>query len=270
MVGHDLSLDEKRVYSAKAAREELLVATELGVVVVGVSDDLVGEFGVDHRCDARDVACADGYVAVATDEDVLLGTDYGETGFGPATAVGFGDGLLAGDDDGRVARYGEGDGDEARWQSLGHVGAVRAIDGPLVAAADGVYRVRGDELVDAGLDDVRDVAGAGVPLAATDEALYRLGNGWMDVVGGDFHVVSAVPERDDERAHAATAEALYARESTDEWDRVDVPADERIVDVAYSTATCAITADGTLLLDAGDGWRTRALGVRGVGALAAR
>ncbi|MFC6990014.1 hypothetical protein ACFQJD_17280 [Haloplanus sp. GCM10025708] len=244
------------------------MATELGVVAVSVSDDLVGEFGVDHRCVARDVACADGYVAVAAEEDVLLGTDYGETGFGPATAVGFGDGLLAGDDDGRVARYGDGD-----WRTLGRVGAVRAVDGPLVAAADGVYRVRGDELVDAGLDDVRDVAGAGVPLAATGAALYRLGNGWMDVLAGDFHAVSVGGERahvGDERAHAATTEALYARETTDEWTRVDVPVDERVVDVAYATAICAITADGTLLLDAGDGWRTRALGVRGVGGLAVR
>jgi hypothetical protein len=269
MAGHDLSLDEKRVYSAQEGCEELLVATELGVVVVSVSDDLVGEFGIDHQCDARDVACADGYVAVATADDVLLGTDYGETGFGAATAVGFGDGLLAGDDAGRVARYSD-EGDSPEWRTLGHVGAVRAIDGPLVAAADGVYRVQGDELVDAGLDDVRDVAGGGVPLAATSEALYRLGNGWMDVLAGDFHVVSAADSAGDARTHAATAATLYARETTDEWVAIDVPVEERVVDVAYATATAAVTDAGTLLLDAGDGWRTRALGVRGVGGLAVR
>lgn len=251
------SIAEKRVYDDHEDPTELVVAAELGVLSVAVTGDAVGEFRVVHRCTARDVAARGNAVAVATDDDVLRGPDFHPTGFGPAVAVGVGDGLLAAGPDGRVARRGED------WRTLGRAGDVRAIDGDLVAAADGVYRA-GYDLQAVGLDDARDVAADG-PLAATADGVYRLGNGWREELAGEGRVVAA----DGERAHAATAGGLYGR-TGGEWRPLDSPADAPIAEIAHGEAVYAVTVGGTVLVDAGDGWRSRALGVGGVGGLAVR
>lgn len=312
----DDSIEEKRVYSDKAGKVEVFVATELGVVTVDVAGDRVGEFGLDHRCTARSVVAAGEQVAVATEEDVDLavgGVEFEPTGFGPAVAIGFADGhLVAANEDGWVARYepdaADGDVDLAEldaadadvaeklaWKTVGRIDTVRAIDGPLVAAADGVYRIGEDDLTHAGLDDVRDVAGLGVPLAATGEALYSLGNGWIDVLEGNFRAVTSDGAA---RAHAVATTTLYARvddvaasdagdaddvgdaddasggssnSSGSAWEAVELPTPDPVVGVAYSTdAVFAVTESGTLLVDAGDGWQSQELGVRGVAALAVR
>jgi hypothetical protein len=252
------TLEEKRVYRDSGTGTELLLAADLGVVSVGVAGDAVGEFGVSHRCAARDVAAGPDTIAVATDEDVLLGPTYEPTGFGPAVAVGLGDGVLAAGPDGRVARYGER---AEEWTALGEVDAVRALDGELIAAESGVHHTR-DGLPHAGLDDARDVAAAG-PLAATGAGVYRLGNGWLEGVSGDARVVAA----EGRRAHAVVAETLYAR-TGDGWRATDPPVDAAIADVAHGPAVYAVTESGTVLVDAGDGWRSRALGIGDVAALA--
>jgi hypothetical protein len=252
---HDLTIDEKRVYADRTGADEVLIAADQGVVAVSLSGDRVGEFGLDHRAAARDVAAAGDRRAVATDADVLVG-DYDPTDFGPAVAVGFdGDALLAAGPDGRIARLDDG------WTTLGDVEAPRAVDGGMIAAESGVHQVVGDDLRHVGLDGVHDVHGRGMPLAATDDGLYRLGNGWMDELDGAFGVVSA--DSVDDRAHAAGEEGLFAREAVGEWVPVDAPVAP--VDVGYTdAATVAVTETGTLLTDAGDGWRTRELGVTGV------
>jgi hypothetical protein len=257
---HDPTIDEKRVYADRTGADEVVIAAEQGVVVASLSDDRVGAFGLDHRAVTRDVAADGDRRAVATDTDVLVG-NYDRTDFGPAVAVGFGgDALLAAGPDGRVARLDDG------WTTLGTVETPRAVDGGLVAAEDGVHRVVDDGLRGVGLDGVRDVVGRGPPLAATDHGLYRLGNGWMGELDGAVHAVSA--DAADDRAHAVGETGLVARRAVGDWRAVDVPADE-LVDVGYTaTATVAVTADGALLADVGDGWRTHELGVTGVGRLA--
>ncbi|AZH23882.1 HVO_0234 family beta-propeller protein [Haloplanus aerogenes] len=257
---HDLTIDEKRVYADRTGADEVLIAAEQGVVVASLSDDRVGEFGLDHRGAVRDVATASDRRAVATDADVLVG-DYDPTDFGPAVAVGFhDDALLAASPNGRVARLDE------TWTTLGEVDTPRAIDGGMIAAESGVHQVVDDGLRNVGLEGVHDVYGRGMPLAATDDGLYRLGNGWMDDVRGAFWVVSA--DDDDDRAHAASEAGLFAREAVGEWTAVDVPTADP-VDVAYTdAATVVVAAGGTLLADAGDGWRSRELGVSGVAAVA--
>ncbi|PSQ02501.1 hypothetical protein BRC94_02090 [Halobacteriales archaeon QS_5_70_17] len=217
-----MSIEEKRVYDEKRGATAVFVATGTGLARVEVSDDLVGRFGLVERCAARDVAAVGDGVAVATDEDVLVGREtLSEAGFGPATAVG-------------------------------------VADGDLVAAGErGVAR--------AGLDDARDVTAAGVPLAATADGLYRLGNGWMDELDGAFRTVAS----DGRRAHAATADALYARAPGEtDWTPGEVPADGTVVDVGYGERVYAVTGDGTFLVAAEDGWRTRSLGLPEVAALA--
>ncbi|WP_424016832.1 HVO_0234 family beta-propeller protein [Halorientalis pallida] len=258
----DISLDEKRVYGEKTGTTELYVAADLGVAVVAVSADIVGEFSLAHRCTARDVAAGPDSLAVATDEDVLESADggYAETGFGPAVAVGFDDDdVLAAGPDGTVARR-EAGGDE--WTTLGTVEDVRAIDGDLLASAAGVYRV-GDGLDHVGLADARDVATGGTPLAATDDGLYYLGPGWATGMDGAFTAVASSPER----GHAATADALYEGDGED-WRECEVPTGESVVAVTHGTGTYAVTAQGTVLVNAGDGWRSRALGLPGVSGLA--
>ena len=253
-------------------REETVayVATGQGVATVRISGDQVGRFGLAHRCQARDVVTTDGAVVVATDEDVLVGPDSFEgLEFGPATAVGLdgSDGVLAADEHGRVARSNDGE-----WTTLGTVGAVRAIADGFVAAADGCYRVEDDGLASAGLDAVRDVASSeGIPLAATDDGLYRLGNGWLREREGAFTVVAA----GDDHAHAATADALFERDG-DDWRAVDLPVADSVVGVDYGECVYAVTESGTFLVDAdpettadgAGGWRSRSLGLPDVTALA--
>jgi hypothetical protein len=257
---HDLTIDEKRVYADRTGADEVLIAAEQGVVVASLSGDRVGEFGLDHRAAVRDVAADGDRRAVATDEDVLVG-DYDRTGFGPAVAVGFhGDALLAAGPGGRIARL------DDEWTTLGGVETPRAIDGGMVAAESGVHQVVDDGLRGVGLGGVHDVHGRGMPLAATADGLYRLGNGWMDELDGAFRVVAA--DTTDDRAHAAGEAGLFVREAVGDWTAVDVPA-ATLVDVGYTdAATVAVTETGTLLADVGDGWRTRELGVTGVRRLA--
>lgn len=267
-------LAEDRVYDERAGKRTVYAATGTGVAAVEVSGDRVGRFRLDRRCGARDLASGAGWLAVATGEDVLaldLQADeqrYVETGFGPAVAVGFDeDDLLAAGPDGRIGRVVHVAEDPTEWLDVAAVdGAVRAIDGPLVGASDGVYQLTPDAIVDVGLDDVRDVAGRAAALAATGDGLYRLGNGWLREAGGAFDVVAADPE-DGERAHAATGERVYEYGADGGWTAREVPAGP-VVDFAYGERTYALAADGTFLVDRGDGWARRSLGLADAAALA--
>lgn len=262
-------IEEKRVFGDRAGKTELLVAAGIGVLSVDVSEDLVGRFGVAHRCEPVDVAAGTGLVAVATPTDVLVRrpTDgsFEATAFGPAVAVGIDDGVIAAGPDGRLARLDGPDPADAEqeapgsggWTDVGTLDAeVRAIDPPLLATAEGVHRLPGLDYV--GLADVYDVA-AGGPLAATGDGLYSLGNGWMDELDGVFRVAAAAGDR----AHAATDAAFYERRSG-EWTEIDLPADSSIVDVAYGEVVYAVTDDGDLLARGEGGWRAHPLGVDGV------
>ena len=293
------SIEEKRVYGDRGGALEAYVASSIGVVRVRIADDTVGEFGLCERCTARDVAATADAVAIATDEDVRLlaldsdrhggpsedasGSDATAvaTGFGPAVAVGYdGSGLVAAGPDGDVSRLDlNAPGTDAvsrEWTSLESdgVASVRTIDGDLLGTDDGVYRVHGGGLDHAGLTAVRDVSAAGVPLAATAEGLYKLGNGWMCVLEGEFEVVGADPRSDRGqliRAHAASGATLYAYDADGEaWREYGGP-DEPIVGIGYGTTVYAVTADGTFLsATPGDAttWRSHPLGVGDVTGLA--
>lgn len=266
------SIDEKRVYSATEGKTDVFIATGVGVARVECSSDLVGGFGLVQRCSANDIAASGDRLAVATDEDVLVRdgseTEFESTGFGPASAVGYHDALIAAGE-GRVARF---DGD---WNTLGDLDGVRAIDGDLLAAASGIYRVGNTDISSVGLDDARDVSTATVPLVATAHGLYQLANGWEHVLSGDVSLVAS----DGQYTHAVADEALSVRDresgaerSEDEWRRVEIPVEERIAGIAYGTSgeTYASTVDGTFLVESteADGWHTRSLGLPDVCGLA--
>jgi len=266
MPDDDISLSEKRVYEARREATRAYVASGVGLAHFDASDDQIGRFGLDHQCVARDVAGAGGQLLVATDEDVLVGSEDGfeSTGFGPAVAVGVGDDLLAAGPDGRVARLADG-----AWETVGRADDVRAMDGDLLATAEGVYQVEradGWDLSHVGLDGVRDVAVAG-PLAATDSGLYAgddADDGWDRVLEGRASVVAS----DGEHAHAVVDGTLFERVDG-AWRDADAPAGT-VVGVAYDRGTFAVTDDGRVLLDpvtakdGSPGWRTRSLGLTDV------
>lgn len=254
--GSDGTLDEKRVFGARGGSTPVFVATGAGVARVAVAADRVGEFSLVHADPARDVVARDGRLAIASADALVAAGDarldetgaVEETGFGPATAVGFHDGPIAAGG-GRVARR-TGDG----WTTLAEVPDVRTVAGQTLAAAGGVFRLDGSHV---GLDGARDVTTDDEVLAATDDGLYALGNGWIPVLDGGFRAVTA----DGERARAVAADGtLYARDGDREWTDAGAPGD--VVDVALGAdATYAVTGDGTFLADAGDGWRDRSLGL---------
>lgn len=277
------TIEEKRVYADQTGQAEVYVASGTGIVVVNVSDDLVGEFSLASRCEPRGVAAANGTVAAPTAEDVLVltGGAFEATGFGPAVAVDIVDDVVvAADEDGHVARREAPEGvggdavsgdknkapSRADWAPVGTVdGSVTGIDWPFVATDSGLARVADGSLRDAGFGGVNDVAAAGIPLAATNSGLYTLGNGWMTVLEGSFQAVKSKGTQ----AHAASKARLY--EKQDDWQQLDVPVSESIADIAYtSAATVCVTQAGTLAITAGEGWRTHMLGVRGVGGVAVR
>lgn len=262
------SLQEKRVFADTGETTTLIAATGVGVARISVSGDIVGEFALERRGLATDVAAADGRLAVATPDDVLVGVEgeFAETGFGPAEAVAFDRGLVAAGH-GRIARREQGSGN---WRTVGELEAVRSIEGDLVAADSGVHRLDGTHV---GLRRAADVTANGRPLAATESGLYYLANGWMTALEGSFR---AVANRPDGPAHAA-GDRLYARDDGDEqWTPVELPVDDPVADVAYGAGrdgdvgvtTYAVTATGTVLVDAGDGWRSRSLGLPEVRRLA--
>lgn len=266
------SIDEKRVYSATGGKTDVFVATGVGVTWVECSGDLVGGFGLVRRCSANDIAASEDQLAVATDEDVLVWnggeSEFEPTGFGPASTVGYHDALIAAGE-GQVARF------DDDWNTLGDLDGVRAIDGDLLAAASGIYRVGHDDISSVGLDDARDVSTATVPRVATVNGLYQLANGWEHVLSDDISLVAS----DSRYTHAVADEALYVRDSesgadrsTDEWKQVEIPVEARIAGIAYGTsgAIYASTVDGTFLVGNGEGdsWYTRSLGLPDVCGLA--
>lgn len=244
------SIDEKRVHGANTEPTALFVASDIGLTRVSVAGERVGEIELRDRRPAHDLA-VDEKLAVATDEDVLVGDSLAETGFGPATAIGFQNGLIAAAPDGRVARR-----IDDEWHDVDTIGTVHAIDGDLLATDGGIYRLTDDGLTHVGLDAVRDVAVEGVPRAATATGLYRLGNGWMDELDGDFRMVSA--DIDGELAHAATADEFYAHDDG-EWRAIEI--EKSIAAVAYAGLVYAVATDGTLLVEGDDGWRDHLLGI---------
>ena len=314
----DISIEEKRVYAGSAGRTDAYVATGDGLVRVAVSGDKIGSFELVADVAATDVAVCEGstaadaadhsapVLAVATDTDLLVaalavdganrsGTadpDLQPVGFGPTAAVGvYDDAFLVAGADGTVARVDpdvETDADAEPQPEedapptptpIGTVSDPRAVDGPLVAAADGVHRIvkrrtdDGATLQSVGLDDAADVAGSGVPLAATPEGVYWLGNGWMDALTGDASRVAA-----DGDGHAMTVidEELYVRGDdtagswdADAWTATTLPVAESPVALGYGPGISAVvTAAGTLCLDAGDGWRHQVIGFRNANAVA--
>jgi hypothetical protein len=254
MSDDDIGLSEKRMYGETRDESVVYVASGLGVTRVETAGGQIGRFSLVERCTARDIAGSNGEIAVATDEGVLVSTGDGfvQSGFGPATAVGYDEGLLAAGN-GRIARYDDG------WNTVGTVADVTAIDGGLIGADDGVYESSDCRRI--GLAEVADVASG---YAATSSGLYRRDTGdWIDCRSGPHAVVA----RDGDRVHAVGDS--FVELNNGQWDRCDIPVRERVIGVTHGNGTYAVTEAGTVLVETADeetadghgGWRQRSLGV---------
>lgn len=256
-------IDEDRVYAGGTRDVSLLVATERGLVRASVTGDRVGRFGITWQGDVHDVAADEDRVVLATADGVKAGsdpTDLGSTPIDAATAVGVTEtGWVAGDSEGRVFMVEGG-----RSRSLGQVPPINAIDPPLIATTDGVHRL--PTLDAAGLSAVRDVSADPVPLAATKHGLYRLGNGWLSAIDGDATLVTGASSG---KAAAVVDDTLY-RLPDDDWHSTGVPEPVAIADIGVGPALYAVTVDGTVYVEAGDGWRHRSLGMSPVRRLSVR
>ena len=283
----DISIDEKRVYAGSAGRTDAYVATGAGIVRVSLSADKIGAFDMVARDAARDVAVlargeGSDLVVAATPDGLSVAAVGDDPEFAlvdddPAIAVGVAsgrEGVIVAREDGAIERVGFAD-DGAAIASTTRFGSVadpHAVDGALVAAAEGVFRVGEDGLTDVGLDDARDVAGAGMLLAATGAGLYWLGNGWMtareaaaDAVAadGDGHAMAVV---DGDLLVHSDASGEWGEET---WAVAELPVDEDAVALGYGPGvSVAVTEAGTLCVDAGDGWRHQVVGVRDVNGVA--
>lgn len=254
-------LAEDRVYSGGGDETVLLLACDKGLVRVAVSGDRVGEFGLVTRADARDVAADGDRIVLGTADSLLVGPDASrlrDTGRGPTEAVGIDEnGWVMGGSDGGVHRE---PGTGTRY--LGQLSNIQAIEPPLIASSDGVFLLEG--LSHAGLGHVRDVAATPVPRAATASGLYRLGNGWIEEKAGDATTVVSGGTTEG----AAVINETFHRFGDDGWTPRSLPTDAAIADVLLGPAIYVITDDGTLLVDAGSGWRSRALGIPDVRGMA--
>lgn len=261
----DIGLDEKRVYGETREETAAYVASALGVTRVELAGDQIGRFSLERECTATGIAGGDGHLVVGTDADVLVGTAEGFVGtdFGPAVSVALADGTpVAAGPDGDLARL---VGDD--WETVGTVGRVRRMDGDLVAANDGIYRIEPGLPAFGGGRAVRDVAAPG-PYAATADGLFgHDGDTWTRLAGGDCTLVAAA----DDRVHAISDDGLLERRG-DDWHVTEIPIDAAMADLTHGESLYGATADGTFLVyaapelapDGHGGWRSRALGVREV------
>jgi hypothetical protein len=277
-----MDIAEKRVYDDATGTIAVAIASETGLAVAAVSGDIVGEFGLALQRPIADLAVLpDGRLVCATSEDVLVlpvpdstaapaaVPEPIATDFGAAEVVSATDETLIAAGDGGIATIpSEAITDpDTTWTT--HETATEAVsdaDQELLATGAGVLQLREDGLSNLGLDDVTSIAASTPALAGTSEALYQMETGWQQVVDGNTAVVTAGCEQ----AHAVIDDRLHAFDGT-EWTDVSWPAATLPVDLTYARqqegdepTMIAVTEAGTLLVDAGDGWRQRALGLQGV------
>lgn len=283
----DTGEEDRRLFGDRREKVTVFVGAELGLTRVEVAADRVGQFSLVERGAVNCVAAGDGAagtVVVATDDSVLVGDgdSFASVGFGPAVTVGIDDDFLyAASPDGEVGRLSLATVDDdaervnGEWGEVGTVDGPARFDGAYLAAADGVHRV-GESLEFHGLSEVRGVTYDG-SYAATADGLYRREGGWTKEYDGDTRAVQA--RGDAVHALAGGRESaddrLLARADGD-WQAIDLPTEEPLVDLVHGLGVYVLTGDGTLVVEADPeatsdghtGWRTRALGVRAARRLA--
>ena len=266
----DSADDERLLFGERREETRLLAGSDLGVTQIDLAAAQVGQFSLLERCSVRDIAADESTVIVATDEDVFERTDDGpqSLGFGPAQAVGIDDDWVYAADGDRVARLGQEALDDG-WETVGAVETPRRFVGNLLAA-DRLVCVD-DDIESEGLSAVHDIS-RDEELVATATGLFeRRDDECKRVLDGEATAVVA----ETDRAHAVVDGHLYERDG-ETWSEQDVPGAEphrlaygQTLVVVDSEGTVHVAADPEVTHDGHGGWRSQALGLRGVTALVA-
>jgi hypothetical protein len=265
----DSADDERLLFGERREETTLLAGSDLGITRIDVAAAQVGQFSLLERGTVRDLAADGSTLLVATDEDVFERTDDGlhSLDFGPAEAVGIDDEWVYAASDERVARLDRESLDD--WETVGAVETPRRFVGNWLAA-DRLVRVA-DNVESEGLSDVYDISRDGT-LAATATGLFeRRDDEWGRVLDGEATAVVA----ETDRAHAVVDGQLYERDG-ETWSEQDVPGAEphrlaygQTLVVVDSEGTVHVAADPEVTHDGHGGWRSQAIGLRGVTALVA-
>lgn len=269
----DSADDERLLFGERREERTLLASSDLGVTRIDVAAAQVGQFSLLERCPVRDLAADGATLVVATDEEVFERTEDGldSLGFGPAAAVGIDGEWVYAADDGRVARLDRATLSTATaddWEIVGSVDGPRRFVGNWLAA-DRLGRV-GDELETEDIEDVHDCSQDG-SLVATATGLYERCGEFQQVVDGEATAV--VAER--ARAHAVVDGRLYERNG-ETWVEQETPGAEPHL-LAYGETLVVVDGEGTVHVaadpavthDGHGGWRSQAIGLRGVTGLVA-
>lgn len=265
---------DRRLFGDEIPTNDVLIACDLGIARLDLAMDRLGQMELADRRPARSVAIGDGTVIAGSEDGVLVDTGDGFEQSGPATeiaAVGVAtDGkLCAATTAGQVYTRVEG----GSWTSVGHVEGPNRFDGSLLGAESGVYRV-GDDIEALGAQSVNDVSINGSLVAATDDGTVK-----RDDASGAWRTIHDHPSI----AVSQQGEDLYivtpddvVRGTPGDWTPLAVP--ETPVDICIAETLVGSTDEGTLLMHPGTveptdgqrGWRTQAIGLRGVRELAKR
>lgn len=251
-MGDDAS-DERHLFGERRETATGFLASAMGVVRVELAADRLGGFGVVERCCATDIAVAEGTLAVATEDDVLLADENRETfaplGFGPAAAVGLdGNTLYGASPDGTVESVPltAADGTATEWERRGEVTAPHSFDGSVLAATDGVVRVApAFETLE--LDGVADVIAGETLLAGGENGLFEYESGeWVRRFDRPIRQVAA----GDGAVFAVTEAGELFRQTDSSWTRVSLPEGTTAAAVAPGKSLYVVTEAGDIFISA--------------------
>lgn len=291
LVRIELSADRIGNYSLLERGSVRAVATDDQTVVVGTDESVHFDTDDSGECMplgfGRTTAVGiDGETVFAAGPDGTIGRldgheawNWRQSDAGIHADAGVQDGAGIQDDAGIQSGAGvQADADENRepdptWQTLGSVDDPASIDGDLLAAESGVFRL-GSSIETLGLSGVTDVARDSTGselLAATRDGLYCCSNGeadWEQLTTDEYHRVLSV----EDGYLTVTDEGTVRRVTGDGWTRIEGLEDEPIVDIAQGESLYAVTEAGDLFMaaepdqttDGYDGWRSQPVGVRGV------
>lgn len=270
----DSADDERLLFGERREERTLLAGSDLGVTRIDVAAAQVGQFSLLERCPVRDLAADGATLVVATDEEVFERTEDGldSLGFGSAAAVGIDDEWVYAADDSRVARLDRATLSTAtagEWETLGTVEGPRRFVGNWLAA-DRLVRV-GDGLEIEELADVHDCSQDGSLVATATGLFERHDGGFQRVLAGEATAVVA----ETARAHAVVDGRLYERNG-ETWVEQETPEAEpqllaygETLVVVDNEGTVHVAADPAVTHDGHGGWRSQAIGLRGVTGLVA-
>lgn len=247
------TIEEKRVYEGDHPPVAAYVASADGLVRVAVAGSSIGAYSLALRGAVTAVAAHGERVAAASPEGVFDGTgdELSKIIEQDVEALGYdGESLVIAPRAGGLRRRGA----DGQWTDLAIDEAVSAVAPPFLGGPGGVYRIDERTVQAVGLGQVSDLVAHPQPLAATQDGLFELANGWQERLAMPVERVAA---NGDEWVALTAAGAL--RRGDEELP--PLPADGKPVDISVGETVYVLARDGSLFALAENGWRRQVLGV---------